>query len=129
MKTKLAISRADGACNSRPDVVNLDAPGGVVIDALSSGNTAQGDESTFPTLAHLEMIHRHPDGVVTFHRKQDDRFENLFGVRAQYLPQVFRDICADIESDAFMSINAYWHPSTNQRFLGPHTGYRDQWRI
>lgn len=78
---------------------------------------ARWDEPTSQALAHLKMIHRHDDGVVTFHRMANGRFENLFGVRAQHLSQVFQDVCPKIESDAFISLNAYWHPNTNQHYL------------
>lgn len=68
-------------------------------------------------LALIQSIHRHTDGVVTFHCKLDDQFENLFAIRADYLPWMLSTTDHRLASDAFMSVNAYWHPKRNPHYL------------
>lgn len=77
-----------------------------------------GPEPTKPELRALEVIHRHPASVVSFHRKTPaGHFENLFGIRREHLAGLFPEFEAQLETDAFFSINAYWHGRTEPAYL------------
>src|SRR5690349_13321567 len=76
-----------------------------------------GPEPTGPELPPIRAIHRHADGVITFHRKTADGFENLFGVRSEYLEGMFPEFQEQLECDSYFSINAFWHQEKNRHYL------------
>lgn len=78
-----------------------------------------GPEPQTPDVLAILEIHRHRDGVVTFHRKgkQPGQFENLFGVRAKDLPKMFSGFSEALDCDSYFSINAFWHPDQKSEFL------------
>lgn len=68
-------------------------------------------------IAVIEAIHRHSDGVITFHRKVAGKFENLFGIRSEYLRRMWPTFVAKLNSDVFMSLNAYFDPESQPHYL------------
>jgi hypothetical protein len=90
---------------------------GPVGGSLSAGAEADCAKPTGPELNPLKIIHRHSDGVITFHRKAGDSFENLFAIRGEHLTRLFPEIRHQLETDAFMSLNAYWHSEPNRHLL------------
>jgi len=84
---------------------------------LSSQTNSCSAISICVELALIQAIHRHTDGVVTFHCKQNDQFENLFAIRSGYLPCLLSTTDQRLASDAFMSVNAYWYPERTPRYL------------
>jgi hypothetical protein len=78
-----------------------------------------GPEPQTPDVLALLEIHRHRDGVVTFHRKgtQPGQFENLFGVRAKDLPEIFASRREELDCDSYFSINAFWHRDQKRKVL------------
>ena len=78
-----------------------------------------GPEPQTPDVLAILEIHRHRDGVVTFHRKgkQPGQFENLFGIRAKDLPERFSGLREALNCDSYFSINAFWHPDQKSEWL------------
>jgi hypothetical protein len=75
-----------------------------------------GPEPTGAELLPIEVVHRHQDGVITFHAKNaDGTFENLFGIRAEDLQDMFPEFKQQLEVDAYYSLNAYYHPEKRRR--------------
>ncbi len=71
-----------------------------------------------PDIGPILLIHRHVDGVITFHHKPaEGTFQNLFGIRAQYLAGMFPEFQRRLEHDSYYSINAYWYPEQNRHYL------------
>ena len=68
-------------------------------------------------LAAIAAIHRHTDGVITFHKKVDGCFENLFAIRAQHLESMLPEVRHQLDTDVFVSVNAYWHAEENRHYL------------
>jgi hypothetical protein len=90
----------------------LDRSGSVSLEAWEHEADSKGAE-----FSPIEVIHRHSDGVVTFHKKEEDLFDNLFAIRAEHLSSILPDVRGQLESDAFMSMNAYWHREKNRHYL------------
>jgi hypothetical protein len=78
-----------------------------------------GPEPSGPELAPIAAIHRHEDGVITFHRKIRDRFENLWGIRANDLDSMFPQFREQLERDAYFSVNAFWSPEKGRKHYLP----------
>ena len=77
-----------------------------------------GPEPETPDVTPLLAIHRHADGVVTFHSKgPSGKFDNLFGIRAKDLPGAFPTFRKNLDRDSFFSVNAYWHPDRRRQFV------------
>jgi len=77
-----------------------------------------GPEALGSQLRPVQELHRHKDGVVTFHRKTaDDRFENVCAIRAEYLESLFPKYRKLLEADAYFSLNAFWDTDTRPRRL------------
>lgn len=89
-----------------------------------------GPEPAGPEVLPLLAIHRHDDGVVTFHRKgsQAGTFENLFGIRPRDLPNLFPQFAKELDRDSYFSINAFWHPEQKKQML-PATEARQPNRL
>jgi hypothetical protein len=68
--------------------------------------------STGPGLGPIQLIHRHTDGVITFHTKRKT-FKNLIGIRAAALERSFPKLAAKLRQDAYFSLNAYWYGATD----------------
>ncbi|MBZ5620052.1 MAG: hypothetical protein LAQ69_15205 [Acidobacteriia bacterium] len=79
--------------------------------AVAAAGILPGAEPTGPESLPIQIVHRHPDGVITFHRKNTDGgFENLFAIRAEHLQGMFPEFRRELEKDSYFSINAFWHP-------------------
>ena len=89
-----------------------------------------GPEPEAPEAPPLLAIHRHKDGVVTFHRKGEDpgTFENLYGIRPKDLPDLFPTFREALDRDSYFSINAFWHREKKKRLL-PATEARQPNRL
>lgn len=61
-----------------------------------------------PDLKPVELLHRHNDGFVSFHRKVDGQFEDLFSVPARQLDGIFPQLSPLLERDSYFSINAFY---------------------
>jgi hypothetical protein len=84
--------------------------------AATAPGILPGPEPTAPELSPMEVVHRHQDGIVTFHVKNaDGEFENLFGIRAEDLQDMFPGFKQQLEADAYYSLNAYYHPEKRRR--------------
>lgn len=78
-----------------------------------------GPEPYGPEFAPIAAIHRHADGVITFHRKQGDDFQNLFGIRSNDLQGMFPEFREQLERDAHFSLNAFWSPEKGRKHYLP----------
>ena len=77
-----------------------------------------GPEPTGPELLPIRAIHRHDDGVISFHRKNaDGGFENLFAIRSEHLEGMFPEFRAQLEADSYFSVNAFWHRERGRQYL------------
>lgn len=77
-----------------------------------------GPEPTAPQVSPIQAVHRHADGVISFHRKNaDGSFENLFAIRAEHLQGMFPEFQSQLEADSFYSVNAFFHPEGRRRRL------------
>ena len=76
-------------------------------NTLPSGTDPAWAVPIAPDLNLLGAIHRHDDGVITFHEKLDGQFKNLFAIRSEHLPRNFPEIVSQLDADAFMSMNAF----------------------
>jgi len=65
-------------------------------------------EPDTPDLKPVELLHRHHDGFVSFHRKVDGQFEDLFSVPARQLDGIFPQLSPLLERDSYFSINAFY---------------------
>jgi hypothetical protein len=54
------------------------------------------------------MLHRNHDGFVSFHRKVDGKFEDLFSIPARELDGIFPQLSPLLERDSYFSINGYY---------------------
>jgi hypothetical protein len=70
--------------------------------------------------AILRAIHRHSDGVVTFHTTGNGKFENLFGLNARHLDTMLPQVEEKLMKDSFFSLNAYWCGENEPHFLLAH---------
>jgi hypothetical protein len=77
-----------------------------------------GPEPAGPDWHPIRAIHRHADGVITFHRKSAAGvFENLFGFSSKYLESMFPEIAEQLEIDSYFSINAFFHPEKGRHYI------------
>ncbi len=67
-------------------------------------------EPTAPYVRPIAEIHRGPDGYVTFHRKREDRLENLGSVPTAKLQAMFPEFAAELERDSYFSVNSFYRP-------------------
>ena len=61
-----------------------------------------------PDLKPVELLHRHHDGFVSFHRKVDGKFEDLFSILARQLDGIFPQLSPLLERDSYFSINGFY---------------------
>lgn len=102
-----------GAPDSQPSAATGNNP---QQSAATAPGILPGPEPTAPELSPMEVVHRHQDGIVTFHVKNaDGEFENLFGIRAEDLQDMFPEFKQQLEADAYYSLNAYYHPEKRRR--------------
>lgn len=77
-----------------------------------------GPEPTGPQWQPIRAIHRHTDGVITFHRKTaDGEFENLFAISSKYLESMWPEFVDQLDTDTYFSINAYFHPEKRRHYI------------
>ncbi len=77
-----------------------------------------GPEPTGPDVLPIQALHRHSDGVISFHCKTaSGEFRNLFAVRAEHLASMFPEMRAQLEADSYYSVNAFWHREHRKRYL------------
>ncbi len=77
-----------------------------------------GPEPPGPDWHPIRAIHRHSDGVITFHRKDAaGEFENLFGISSKYLEGMFPEIAEQLECDSYFSINAFYDPEKRRHYI------------
>jgi hypothetical protein len=77
-----------------------------------------GPEPAGPDWHPIRAIHRHADGVITFHRKNvAGEFENLFGTSSKYLESMFPEIAEQLETDSYFSINAFFYPEKGRHYI------------
>jgi hypothetical protein len=83
------------------------------------GTTLPGLEPQAPELGPMLALHRHADGILTFHRKSEEtgEFENLFGIRAKDLATAFPRFRHALDRNAFFSVNCFWHPDRKREFF------------
>lgn len=90
----------------------------IIPVSTCSATPAQGTAAAGETaIAAIEAIHRHSSGVITFHKKVDGKFENLFGIRSEHLRRMWPEFVAKLKSDVFMSLNAYFDRESQPHYL------------
>ncbi|MGD1096611.1 MAG: hypothetical protein ABSB35_32035 [Bryobacteraceae bacterium] len=86
-------------------------------NSLPSPTVAPWADPIAPELSLLKLIHRHDDGVITFHQKMDGDFKNLFAIRSEHLSRTFPEIVSHLEADVFMSMNAFCNRERGRHYL------------
>ena len=61
-----------------------------------------------PDVETIMALHRRNDGFISFHRKREGRFENLFSVPANMLEGLWDQFSEELEADSYFSINAFY---------------------
>ncbi len=86
--------------------------------AITKAVSLPGPEPAGPDWQPIRAIHRHSDGVITFHRKNAaGEFENLFGISSKYLESMFPEIAEQLETDSYFSINAFFSPEKGRHYI------------
>lgn len=82
-------------------------------------------EPTAPYVRPILEIHRGPDGWVTFHRKREDRLENLGSLPTSSLETMFPEFAAELERDSYFSVNSFFRA---ERFGNSLPGLKPAYR-
>lgn len=81
-------------------------------------------EPTAPFADPIIQIHRGPDAWVSFHRKRDDRWEDIGSVRTADLRTMFPQLVKELERDSYFSINSFWRSGRGSGLLGLPRAHR-----
>jgi len=77
-------------------------------------------EPTAPYVQPISLIHRGGDGYVSFHRKQGEKFQDLWSVRAGELQTMFPQFAAELERDSYFSVNSFYRAGYGQSRILPN---------
>jgi hypothetical protein len=89
------------------------------VEARESGRRTEAASTCGPDVSAILKIHRHQDGVITFHKltNDDDDMEHLFAFQAQYLDGKFPEIHDRLTTDSYFSLNAYYYEERGPHYL------------
>ena len=77
-----------------------------------------------PTLDPILRVHRAQDGYVTFHKMRDDTMVDDCAVRVKELETLFPQFRAELERDAYFSLNSFYRPNHGAGIAGLPRAFR-----
>ena len=81
----------------------------LTVTTTDIGLSVPGQQLTLRTA--LDALHRHDDGVVTFHRNPTGEWEPLFSLSPARIRELLPGIAEYLTTDAYWSMNAFSSPS------------------